>query len=44
MILNAGNPEFDESGTKLYFSAFYDGARLDELRRGNSAPDPALAT
>ena len=36
-ILNVGDPEFDESRTKLCFSAFYAGARRDELRRDTSA-------
>ena len=38
MILNVGDPVLDESGTKLFFSAFYDGARLYELPRDTSPP------
>jgi outer membrane protein assembly factor BamB len=38
MILNVGDPVLDETGTKLFLSAFYDGARLYALPRDTSPP------
>ncbi|MEY2879146.1 MAG: outer membrane protein assembly factor BamB precursor [Verrucomicrobiota bacterium] len=38
MILNVGDPVLDETGTKLFFAAFYDGARLYQLPRDTSPP------
>lgn len=38
MILNVADPVLDESGTRLFLSAFYDGARLYEVPRDASPP------
>lgn len=38
MILNVADPVLDESGTKLFLSAFYDGSHLYALNPDGAAP------